>query len=44
MINGVNPKWGTKTVTVSYTSGDVINSESRGKKEANDDSAAMTPD
>jgi len=44
LINGVNPKWGTKTVIVSYDDGSIITIERRGSKEAHDDSIATPPD
>ena len=39
-INGVNPKWGTKTVFVSDQSGDIVKLKSRRNKGQSDDSAA----
>ncbi len=32
--NGVNPRWGTRTVVVSLSTGDIIRLEDRGKKRA----------
>ena len=34
LANGVNPRWGTKTVIVSDDTGDIIRIESRRKKKA----------
>lgn len=33
LANGVNPRWGTKTVVVSGATGDIIRFEERGGKE-----------
>lgn len=34
LVNGLNPRWGTKTVVVSDDTGDIITLESRRKKKA----------
>ena len=34
LANGLNPRWGTKTVVVSDETGDIIKLESRRKKKA----------
>ena len=33
LANGVNPRWGTRTVVVSVATGDIIRFEERGGKE-----------
>ena len=43
-INGVNPRWGTKTVIVSDRSGDIVKLESRGKNAEADDSTTAAFD
>ena len=32
LVNGVNPRWGSKTVVVSVATGDIIRVEERGGK------------
>ena len=34
LANGVSPRWGTKTVVVSYVTGDILRVESRAKGRA----------